>query len=62
MQRIKKEDLYPVELEILENMLDVIGHTEEERQFVYDNLFRDENNVAYCPSRNRKRLLMICTN
>jgi hypothetical protein len=61
MKRIKKEDLYPSELAILDFHLQVVPHTEEEKQFIYCNLFRDENDVAYFPSRNHKKLLAICT-
>ena len=59
MHRIKVEDLYPEELRVLEFSIDF--YAEEEKQFIYDNLFRDEEGVAHYPSRNRKKLLAIFT-
>lgn len=61
MHRIKVEDLYPLELKILEFHLDIIGVDDEERKFIYANLFRDENDVAYYPSKDRKKLLALFT-
>ena len=60
MRRIKKDDLSSKELEVLEFLMDTVGYSEDGKQFIYSNLFRDENGVAYCPSKSRKKLLAIC--
>lgn len=59
MKRILLVDLHPSELEALEFNLYVVGATDEEKQFAYDNLFRDEKGVAYYTSSVKKRLIVI---
>lgn len=61
MHRIALEDLSPRELHVLQFNIDIIYKTDEEKQFIYDNLFRDENGLAYYPSKNRKNLLTLYT-
>lgn len=47
MKHISVKELYPLELEKLEFNLEVVGYDEEEIQFIYDNIYRDGNGVAY---------------
>lgn len=60
MRRIALTELTPLELNVLENHIRLIGYTEAEIQFIHNTLFRDEEGVAYYPSRSRKALLAIC--
>ena len=59
MKHIAVEDLYPAELESLEFDHQILGYTEEEKQFVYNNLFRDENGVAYHRDVGNNKLIAI---
>ena len=61
MKRIAAEDLYPLELEILEFNLRMMRYTDEEKQFVYNNLFRDEKDLAYYPSKNLQKYFALYT-
>lgn len=61
MKRITVSELYPLELEVLKCHIALAGYDNEGTQFIYNNLFRDEDGVAYYPSKDRKRLLALYT-
>lgn len=61
MKRISVEDLYPIELDVLRSHIALASYSDEEAQFIYANLFRDEDGVAYYPSKDRKRVLALYT-
>ncbi len=47
MEHISVKDLTPLEFEMLEFNIKVVGYDESEEQFIYGNLFRDETGLVY---------------
>lgn len=58
--QLTNEEIGELELAIA-SMIAFEGVAEEERQFVYDNLYRDDNGIAfaYIDANNRSRLLPV---
>ena len=61
MRHITVEELYPAELEVLKCHIALVGYDDNGAEFIYNNLFRDEDGIAYYPSKDKQRLLAIYT-
>lgn len=44
---ITVENLTPLELEMLEFNIDVVGYNEAQQTYIHNNLFRGEDGIAY---------------